>query len=395
MRAGFRAAVLGLALMGCSSGLGSGGYDVKDVDEALDRGAGVVLGEFPLRKGAVVDGDTIKVGGLDASLRLLGMDTEETFKSDKNRRAFERGWVEYLSESAAKTNRPVKIATPLGEEAKKFARTFFEGVQRVRLERDHPKELRGRFNRFLVYVFVEKEDVWVNYNVEAVRAGMSPYFTKYGYSRRFHDDFVEAQREAREKKLGIWAPDKMHYTDYDARLDWWNARAAFLQAFEQRAARRDDYVLLTNWDALRRLEARLGKDVTVIATVSDIRKSERGPTKVLLSRRMFSDVPVVFFDRYVFEDSRIEMYKGEYVQVRGRVNRWKNPHNGRSSLQILVNLASQVTVPTYTPPGTHLASKTAPKAPAPPSLPTATSSPPSLPSSSPSPPVVEEERKEP
>ena len=60
-------------------------------------------------------------------------------------------------------------------------------------------------------------------------------------------------------------------------------------------------------------------------------------------------------------------FKGEYVQVRGRVNKWRNPHNGRESLQILVNLVSQVTVPSYTPPGSHLSSA----------------------------PVVEDERKEP
>jgi endonuclease YncB( thermonuclease family) len=44
------------------------------------------LGEFPFDgPAAVIDGDTVKVKGLGASLRLIGIDTEETFKKDFER----------------------------------------------------------------------------------------------------------------------------------------------------------------------------------------------------------------------------------------------------------------------------------------------------------------------
>ena len=42
---------------------------------------GLVIGEFTLDDHAVVDGDTIRVAGLRTTLRLLAIDTEETFKS--------------------------------------------------------------------------------------------------------------------------------------------------------------------------------------------------------------------------------------------------------------------------------------------------------------------------
>ncbi|MCA9573926.1 MAG: thermonuclease family protein [Polyangiales bacterium] len=338
--------------LSCGGGPSLGGeYDRGAAQASLATDAGLVLGEFPLRANGVVDGDTIRVGGLDGSLRLLALDTEETFKSERDRRDYEAGWESYLASRMARTNRPIKVPTPLGEEAKYFARAFFEGVQRVRIERDHPREIRGRFNRFLAYVFVERDGRWVNYNVECVRAGMSPYFTKYGYSRRFHDEFVAAQREAREAQRGIWDPSKQHYTDYDVRLAWWDARADFVQSFERDAEGRADFVALTNWDALRRLDALEGQYVTVLATVGDIRQGERGPTRVMLSRRMFSDLPAVFFDPYVLEDSRARDFQGEYVRMRGRVQRWTNPYNGREQLQLRVDQASQVEVPTYTPPG--------------------------------------------
>ena len=38
---------------------------------------------------SVIDGDTIRVDGLDASMRLLGLDTEETFKRKSEWRDFD------------------------------------------------------------------------------------------------------------------------------------------------------------------------------------------------------------------------------------------------------------------------------------------------------------------
>jgi endonuclease YncB( thermonuclease family) len=87
-------------------------YDRERVTQALadlDRSA-LVLGEFPLTK--VIDGDTIRVDGLDQSHRLIGLDTEETFKTERDRRAFENGWESYLVKAQAKTRSPVKIPTP-------------------------------------------------------------------------------------------------------------------------------------------------------------------------------------------------------------------------------------------------------------------------------------------
>ena len=190
-----------------------------------------MIGEFQLTK--VVDGDTIRVDGLDSSLRLLGIDTEETFKNEASAARSRPDWQTYLKETA-RQRRPSarsRYATPLGEDAKVWAEQLFEGVDKVRLERDHPAEIRDRYNRYLAYVFAQKNGAWVNYNVEAVRAGMAPYFPKYGQSRRFHDDFVAAEAEAKAAHRGIWAPGVMAYPDYPEREAWWTARGDFVDAF--------------------------------------------------------------------------------------------------------------------------------------------------------------------
>jgi endonuclease YncB( thermonuclease family) len=319
------------------------------VSLAAETPAGVDMGRFALSPGAVVDGDTIKVEGLDASLRLLALDTEETFKSEADRRAYEVGWEEYLREKKSKTEKPVKVATPTGEAAKEFGKEFFRGALEVRLERDSPRDLRGRFGRFLVYVFVQRNDEWINYNLEVVRAGLSPYFTKYGYSRRFHADFVEAQAEARSAARGIWSPGTEHYEDYERRLVWWTARAETIAGFERDGAGRDDFIMLTHWDAPRRLEAHVGDEVTVLATVGEITRRDHGPSVVDLSRRLFEDFPLVFWDPLLIEECSLDEYAGEYVRVRGVVRRHRFSDGG-SQLQMEIVDAGQIQLPDYRPP---------------------------------------------
>ena len=74
-------------------------------DAASQADAGLSLGEFALAPGAVVDGDTLKVSGLDASLRLLGIDTEETFKSEKDKRLYESlGFEAYMAKKGEGTD---------------------------------------------------------------------------------------------------------------------------------------------------------------------------------------------------------------------------------------------------------------------------------------------------
>ena len=304
------------------------------------------LGEYPIDGASgVVDGDTIKVHGLNASLRLLAIDTEETFKKDFERQAFAAGWEQYKKQMRGGSERPVKMATPLGEDAKHFAQSFFEDVTSVRLERDHPGEIRDFYGRYLAYVFVKKNGTWVNYNLECVRAGFSPYFVKYGRSRRFHAGFVEAQNAARTAQLGIWKPGAMHYDDYDERLRWWGEREAAISMFEkQQLEHPDSYIALTRWDAMLRLEQRLGQEVVLLGAVGSVKFGERGPSVVQLARTRTVSVPVVFFDKDVLLETGIQFKKGEYVQVRGVVSRYRD-RQGLDRLQLVVSLPGQVLAP--------------------------------------------------
>ncbi len=342
------ATALALVLVGCGTTRATRRFTRNETSSLLKRleVVSLELGEFPFEgPSAVLDGDTIRVKGLNASMRLLAIDTEETFKKQKEHDLFDSGWEEYKKTLRGKSSRPVKMATPAGEDAKKWAQNWFTGVQTVRLERDHAGEIRDFYGRYLAYVFVQKNDEWVNYNVECVRAGHSPYFTKYGRSRRFHREFLDAQKEARDNKRGIWSDEGMHYDDYDERLKWWNEREVTITRFERDAdASPDTHIALTRWDAMRKLESMVGQEVTVLGAVYDVIQRDNGPAVVKLARNRSSNFDVVFWDRDVLLASGIAFKGGEYVQVRGVVQKYRNSR-GTDSLQIQVTLPGQVLAP--------------------------------------------------
>lgn len=339
---------LALALSACGTTKDTKRYTRDETSALLKKleNVSLELGEFPFDgPKAVIDGDTVKVRGLGASLRLLAIDTEETFKKDWEREAFAQGWEQYKKRMRGNSPRPVKMATPEGEDAKHFAQEFFGDAKTIRLERDHPGEIRGFYGRYLVYVFVKKNGEWVNYNLECVRAGHSPYFTKYGRSRRFHKEFTEAQEEARAAKRGIWADVGMHYDDYDERLKWWAEREQAITRFEhEQEEHPDSYIALTRWDALLKLEQRLGQDVTVLGSVGDVVMRETGPSVVKLARTRTQSFDVVFWDRDVLLNTGLQFKKGEYVQVRGVIQKYRNAR-GLDSLQLQVTLPGQVLAP--------------------------------------------------
>ncbi|MBW2404212.1 MAG: thermonuclease family protein [Deltaproteobacteria bacterium] len=300
---------------------------------------GLLIGEYRLAGHPVVDGDTIRVEGVEGSIRLLSIDTEEKLRGKADRAAAAKDFQKYLKGKRGDAARPRKAGTPMGERATEFAKAFFEGAEVVRLERDDPKEIRGHFGRLLAYVFVKKSGRWTSYNVEAVRAGMSPYFTKYGYSHRFHNLFTHAESEARQAKRGIWNTDAQGYGDYDERKAWWNARADFIRAFEHEANRRADYIQLTHWDAPDELEDKLGQEVTVLSTVDRIQHF-KGLVRVLLARQRGSGFPVIFFDEEVFRESGIDRYRREPITVRGTVERYEK--GTYRTLQVVVREPAQV-----------------------------------------------------
>jgi len=125
----------------------------------------------------VVDGDTIHVGRgwRRTTVRLIGVDTPETVHPEK----------------------PVEF---FGPEASEFTRRSLQGKW-VRLEFDSLDQL-DRYGRLLAYVFVEDGTF---FNRELVRKGYARAYVRFDF--RYKEDFLLAQQEARQARLGLWVKE--------------------------------------------------------------------------------------------------------------------------------------------------------------------------------------------
>ena len=183
-----------------------------------------ILGKSdPCTISRIVDGDTadVEVQGKIERLRLLDMDTEESWPS---------------------ASKPV---TPFGLETSKWAKSFMSSEEPCWIE--YGGEKRDIYDRLLAYLWRQQDGKWQMYNLQAIEKGYSPYFTKYGYARLHHDSFVAAEKRAQEAKKGIWDPTnesdlRGKYLGPDGLRAWWDERAESLKAFDAIAKNRDDII---------------------------------------------------------------------------------------------------------------------------------------------------------
>ena len=321
-----------LAPVVASSGPQAASSEPPSVVQILTTDPALLLGEYELSKKVppVVDGDTIRVDGLDKSLRLVGLDTEEVFKDDEGLKRLAQGdWPAYLKKmnEGVDARRPPKYGTPMGEASKAFAQEFFGGITTVRLEYDHPKKKRGYYLRHLVHILVKKDGKWWNYNVEAVRQGHTPYFVKYGKCHRYHDAFVAAEKEARAEKRGIWGTPPAHscYPDYPARLTWWTERAAALDRMHLRKAANKSIFVLDDDEDYERLKTMDGKRVTVAGSLDGsrlIRKEtkEQGAIGILYMAHKMNDDFALVGPFTTMEAHPIRSQDGNLILVTGTIS---------------------------------------------------------------------------
>lgn len=125
----------------------------------------------------VVDGDTIvvSIGGLEESVRLLGVDTPES--------------VDPRS--------PVEC---FGKEASEHTRALLPPGTAVTLVRDI--EARDRYSRLLAYVYRADDGAFVN--LQLVRQGYADVLT-FPPNVAHADDFTTAATHAEDEGLGLWS----------------------------------------------------------------------------------------------------------------------------------------------------------------------------------------------
>lgn len=313
---------------------------VSGVACSNQKDSSLIIGNFKISK--VIDADTFRFENLDKSTRLLGIDAEETFKTadaEQKTNEIAMNWDAFYKSEKGDNKFPVKADSPLGFEGWKWAEDFFKNVDYVRLEIEDDERTLDIFGRYLVYaIAVMKDGTEINYNVECVRQGYSPYFNKYGNSKRFHNEFIEAQNYAKENKFGVWNPDKKHYPDYDDRLIWWNKRAEQLENYDKKYLSNENYFNLASDKDYKRLSDYVGKEITVFGSIGQI-LSDKQPTLLRIPHTKDENFDIVVFpensgllqeldidnkkEYYIFIKGTLEIFKDRYqIILRDREQLW-------------------------------------------------------------------------
>ena len=286
----------------------------------------LVLGEFKVSQ--VLDGDTITVAGVPQGfpdrIRFLNVDTEESEKgpgAEERSRQIAQNFKAYMEEHTRHDFYP-KVNTPMGWQGTLFARQWFPLGSVVRIEFDEEGKTKDYYNRILGYVFVKKGNAWVNYNVECVRAGMSPYSDKYGVSKRFEHEFIKAEREARINQLGIWAPGALAYPDYDGRLRWWNRRAHDITNFEKKHRKHKNAFQMINELDWNRLSGFVGKEVILFGVVEP--PVAKAPVVILpMHHNDRQALGLTIADERIYAElePKLNLYQGDYVYFKGKLEK--------------------------------------------------------------------------
>jgi len=287
----------------------------------------LLLGVYELeRNTGVVDGDTIRCWKLDGGVRLLCVDTEETFHNLDDRREAGKGWDAYVARKAAANDLPVKYGSFMGEEAAHYAREFFRGVKSVRLEYDSATRKADIYGRHLCYAFAvpNGEKVEKNYCVELVRQGYSPYSMKYGHSTRFRKDFEAAEKEARAAKRGIWGDKPMAYPDYGKRTKWWSERAEQLERMRSKHAETANAIELTCDDTESRLGKHEGAEVILLCNMpeqKDALRPDDKPPNLRMTATRDKELLVQFESADIYTKCEPDKLRGYYVLARGKLSK--------------------------------------------------------------------------
>jgi len=125
----------------------------------------------------IVDGDTIKVLIQDKedTVRLIGIDAPETIDPRTSVQCF-------------------------GKEASIKAKAVLDG-KTVVLESDSTQGERDKYGRLLRYVFLDG----LNFNKLMVSEGYAHEYTYQSKPYKYTEEFINAQKQARESKKGLWA----------------------------------------------------------------------------------------------------------------------------------------------------------------------------------------------
>lgn len=133
----------------------------------------------------VYDGDTFQID-TGEKVRLLGIDTPEKWESGK------------LDKDSERSGKDKEVIKKLGQLASDYAENILLNAT-VTLVSDSTNSDKDRYGRLLRYAYLSDGTM---FNLKIIQDGYAYAYTKYPVI--YMEQFLQAQREARENGRGLW-----------------------------------------------------------------------------------------------------------------------------------------------------------------------------------------------
>ncbi len=301
---------------------------------------GTIIKNLKLTK--VIDGDTIKLmlDDKEESIRFACLDTEE---------------------SQHGSDKPV---TNAGILASKWAKAYFgandQGIPSsdvwvdIEFDTNDPVQVclrkhRDNYGRLLCYVY--KSGVKENSNLKIVQEGWSPYFVKYGRSRLYHRQFMEAEARAQASGMAIWNTATNtggNRRDYATLVPWWHFRDGAVQEYRLLGIQAGVLSVRTDYDAIVEA-AKAGNQLTVLCDLQTGINAWTGGGALIYAGSIFQKFNLWIPNRDSSEAQTVlrlieNRYGGQgrrnYVYVTGEASMY--PSNAQGKPQVVITDVEQL-----------------------------------------------------
>lgn len=133
----------------------------------------------------IIDGDTFEIESGE-KVRLIGIDTPEKYESKK------------LNNDSEISKKDKELIKKLGDLSSKYTENELLN-KKIKLVPDSTNSNKDRYGRLLRYVYLNDT---LLFNLKIIKDGFAYAYTKYPFL--YLEQFLVAQREARENKKGLW-----------------------------------------------------------------------------------------------------------------------------------------------------------------------------------------------
>lgn len=156
------------------------------------------------------------IGLIDISAKTIEVKFSECVDGDTAKFIYKKEEItaRFLAIDTPETVHPNKEEEPYGKEASEYTCNKIKNAEVIELEYDEDSDKLDKYNRHLVWVFVDGELL----QKKLVSKGYASVAYLYG-NYKYTDELEEVEQDAEDNKLGIWSNEETENKQQEKNVD--------------------------------------------------------------------------------------------------------------------------------------------------------------------------------